>query len=199
MLCRLFFRFHVYGVDNVPAEGPLLIISNHQSFLDPVFCAVNVNRHLIFLARDTLFKHRFFGRLISSVSAMPVRRGQADIKTIKTVIEKLKQGGAICLFPEGTRSPDGRIAAFKPGFGLLCRRSGAAIVPAVIDGAFEAWPKHKKMASFGRKIVVCYGPVMPAEKVSKMNDRELAEQLTKTLRQMQNDCRLKHGKVPYVY
>ena len=118
---------------------------------------------------------------------------------MKTIISKLKQGNGVCLFPEATRSRDGRIATFKPGFGLLCRRGGAAVVPVVIDGAFECWPKHKKIFSPGGRITICYGKCISAEQVKKMGDRELAKVLTDTLRQMQNDCRIKQGKKPYNY
>ncbi|TSA46063.1 hypothetical protein D4R52_01220, partial [bacterium] len=94
---------------------------------------------------------------------------------------------------------DGRIAPFKPGFGLLCRRGGASVVPVLVDGAFECWPRHKKIFLPGAQIVVCYGKCITADEVKNMNDRELAERLTDTLRQMQHSCRIKHGKEPYDY
>jgi 1-acyl-sn-glycerol-3-phosphate acyltransferase len=154
---------------------------------------------LYFLARDTLFRNWFFGRLISSVNTIPVKRGEADLGAMKTVISKLKEGNGVCLFPEGTRTRDGKIAAFKPGFGLLCRRGNAAVVPAVVDGAFECWPRHKKIFSPGGRISVCYGELITAEQVRNMSDRELADHLTEVLRIMQNDCRAKQGKEPYKY
>ena len=199
MFCILFFRLKVYGRENVPEEGAFILISNHQSFLDPLFCGVYLKRPLFFLARDSLFANRFFGWLISSLNTIPVRRGEADLSAIKKVIEKLKQGNGVCLFPEATRSRDGRISAFKPGFGLLCRRGGAAVVPVVIDGAFECWPRHKKIFSPGSKIVVHYGECIKAEQVKEMTDKQLAENLTLTLRKMQNQCRLEQGKEAYNY
>ena len=199
IFCRLFFRLRVFGRENIPEQGAFLLVSNHQSFLDPLFCGIRIKRHLWFLARDNLFTNWFFGPLFSSVNAIPVRRNQADLTAIKKVISMLKQGKAFCIFPEGTRTRDGKINAFKPGFGLLCRRGSAAVVPVMVDGAFEAWPRHKKLFSLWRKIVVTFGQCIPAENVKKMNDRELAEKLTLTLRRMQNDCRVKQGKEPYDY
>ena len=102
------------------------------------------------------------------------------------------------MFPEGTRTEDGRIAPLKPGFGLLCRKTGATIVPVLVDGAYECWPRHKRFPSSGT-IVVCFGQAIPAEQIKEMDDRELAELLTDKLRQMQNQCRLKLGKNPYEY
>ncbi|HEW79158.1 MAG TPA: 1-acyl-sn-glycerol-3-phosphate acyltransferase, partial [Phycisphaerales bacterium] len=156
-------------------------------------------RPMYFLARDTLFANRFFGWLISSVNTIPVKRGQADLSAMKKIISKLKEGNSVCLFPEATRTRDGKITPFKPGFGLLCRRGEAAVVPVVIDGAFECWPRHKKIFSPGSAITICYGKAIPAEQVKKMSDRKLAEVLTNTLRQMQTKNRLKHGKKSYNY
>ena len=199
VFCILFFRLRAYGLQNVPTKGAFVLISNHQSFLDPLFCGTPLKKHLHFLARDTLFTNRFFGWLISSVNTIPVRQGEADLPAIRKVIAKLKEGCSVCLFPEGTRSSDGKITPFNPGLSLLCRRGRAAIVPVVIDGAFECWPRHKKIFSPGGKISVCYGKTITPEQVEKMDDRQLADNLTRTLRRMQNDCRLKHGKKPYDY
>ncbi len=198
VFCMTFFKLHPSGRENVPEDGPLVLISNHQSFLDPVLCGIFVKRPLYFLARDSLFRG-LFGRLIASVNTIPVKRGTADLAAMKTIIEKLKQGWGVCLFPEATRSSDGKITAFKPGFGLLCRRGAAAVVPVVIDGAFEAWPRDRKLFSPGRRIDICYGKCIPADEVEQMGDRKLAEHLTKTLRQMQSDCRLKKQKKSYEY
>jgi 1-acyl-sn-glycerol-3-phosphate acyltransferase len=159
---------------------------------------VPLKRRLSFLARDSLFTNWFFGGLISSVGTIPVKQGEADISAMRKVIGKLKDGGGVCLFPEGTRSIDGRITPFKPGFGLLCRRGGAAVVPVVIDGAFECWPRQKRIFSPG-SISVCYGKALTAEQVENMGDSKLAEALTDTLRQMQTKSRVNQGKKPYEY
>ena len=193
-----FFRFRVYGKENVPDKGALILASNHQSYLDPLFCGVSLKRHLHFLARDSLFANRFFGWLISSVNTIPVRRGEADLSAIKNVIGKLKEGKGLCLFPEATRTSDGKIAALKPGFGLLCRRGEASVVPVIIDGAFECWPRHKKMFSRGL-VTVCYGKVITAEQVKQMSNEQMAENLTDILRQMQTKARQRQGKEPYKY
>jgi 1-acyl-sn-glycerol-3-phosphate acyltransferase len=198
IFCNVFFKMRIYGKENVPEKGAVVLICNHQSFLDPLFCGIYIGRPLFFLARHTLFEKRFLGRLISSVNTIPVRRGEADLSAMKTIIGKLKQGKGVCLFPEATRSKDGKIAALKPGFGLLCRRGNAAVVPAVVDGAFECWPRHKRIFSPG-SIVVRYGKTITAEQIKNMSDKQLADQLTDTLRKMQSECRIKRGKKPYEY
>jgi 1-acyl-sn-glycerol-3-phosphate acyltransferase len=198
LFCILFFRVRSHGRENIPEKGAFVLISNHQSYLDPMLCGGPLKRRVSFLARDSLFTNWFFGPLISSVGTIPVKQGEADISAMRKVIGKLKKGGGVCLFPEGTRSNDGRITPFKPGFGLLCRRGGAAVVPVVIDGAFECWPRHKRLFSPG-SIFICYGKAIPAERAKKMGDDKLAEFLTDTLRQMQTESRLKQGKKPYDY
>ena len=199
LFCILFFRLCVYGRENVPDKGAFVLVGNHQSYLDPLFCGVPLKRHLYFLARDSLFDNRFFGWLLSSVNVVPVRRGEADLSAMKKVIGKLKEGGGVCLFPEATRTKDGKIAPLKGGFGLLCRRGEAAVVPVVVDGAFECWPRFKKIFSLGGRIVVCYGKRMTAEQVKEMKDKELTKSLTDTLRRMQTKIRIKQGKKPYKY
>lgn len=198
IFCKLFFRMHVCGSENVPDEGAFVLVSNHQSYLDPIFCGVPLERTLYFLARDSLWKNRFFGRLISSVNTIPVNLGKTDLSAVRKVISKLKEGWGVCLFPEGTRTSDGTIMSFKPGFGFLCRRGSAVVVPVMIDGAFESWPRHKKIFSPG-PIEVCYGRAISAGEVANMSDEELAELVTVTLRRMQTESRIKQGKEPYHY
>lgn len=194
----LFFRYRVYGRNRIPAEGPFIIAGNHQSFLDPVFMGIGAKRRLLFMARDSLFRSRLFGGLIRSTNAIPLSRDKADIGAIKLVLAQLKEGHGVCLYPEGTRSSDGRITVFKPGFGLLCRRSQAPVVPALVDGAFECWPRHRTLFTPG-PIFVWFGEPLPPEEIRRMTNEQLADWLTQTLRQMQHDCRLKRGKQPYDY
>ncbi|MCP4261754.1 MAG: 1-acyl-sn-glycerol-3-phosphate acyltransferase [Planctomycetes bacterium] len=198
VFCILFFRVRTYGKDNIPRTGAFIIVSNHQSYLDPIFCGGLIKRHSHFIARDSLFTNWFFGPLISSVNAIPVKLGEPDISAMRKVLEKLKKGDGVTLFPEGTRTYDGKITPFKPGLGLLARRGNATIVPALIDGAFECWPRHRKLFSPGQ-IHVTYGKPITVKQVKDMGDNKLAELLTETLRKMQTQSRIKQNKKPYKY
>jgi 1-acyl-sn-glycerol-3-phosphate acyltransferase len=199
LFCRLFFRMRFTGLENVPSTGPFILAVNHQSFLDPMLAGIALKGQLCFMARDTLFKSRIFGPLLSSVKAIPVRRGQADIASIKTIIAKLKQGQGVCLFPEATRTTDGKISSFKGGLSLLSRRADAPVVPVLIDGAFECWPRHKKLFSPGSKITVSYGQPISAEQIKEMEDDDFARLLTDRLRTMQSQTRITEGKQPFNY
>ena len=197
--CKIFLRLRFYGLENIPDEGGFIITSNHQSYLDPIFCGLHIKRPFYYLARDSLFTPWLTGRLIASLTTIPVRRGEADMSAMRQVIGRLKEGHGVYLFPEATRTRDGKITPFKPGFGLLCRRGNAAVLPVVIEGAFECWPRHKKMFIIGSKISVCFGKLITAEQVKEMDDRQLAESLTVKLREMQNECRIRDGKEPFDY
>jgi len=196
--CAVLFRLRTCGRENVPTTGAVILASNHQCYLDPVFCGVGVKRHLTYVARDTLFRYRLFGLLIHSLNAIPIGRDKADIAAMRAIIARLREGAAVCLYPEGTRTYDGRIIPVKPGFGLLCRRAKAAVVPVLIDGGFEVWPRFHRLFQPGRVLVQFGQPLSPAQ-IATMGNEDLADYLTRTLRQMQNAARLQQGKPPYDY
>jgi 1-acyl-sn-glycerol-3-phosphate acyltransferase len=114
VLFILLYGMKVYGKENLSKDrGPLLLVCNHQSFFDPVFAQSVFNRELNFVARDSLFDNKFLGALITSLHTIPIKRGEGDITAMRKVIKNLKENKAVCLFPEGTRSPDGKIGEIK--------------------------------------------------------------------------------------
>jgi 1-acyl-sn-glycerol-3-phosphate acyltransferase len=130
----------------VPAEGPVLIAANHQSFLDPpaIGCRVT-QRQLDFVARGGLFENRRFGWLIGFLNSIPVAEdGAPDAAAIREILKRLGMGRCVMIFPEGSRSPDGGVHEFKRGVALLVKRARCTVVPAAIEGAFEAWPRDRK-------------------------------------------------------
>jgi 1-acyl-sn-glycerol-3-phosphate acyltransferase len=206
LLCRtlsvgmvtILYRVKVYGKEHVPKTGSVLILSNHQSFFDTMFCQNWIWRPFYFIPRDTLLGIKFWGALIRTLYVIPIKRGQADIAAMKMIIEVLRQNKAVCLFPEGTRTLDGRIGKIKPGFGLISRRSGAMIVPMVIDGIFEAWPKGQKWPKPG-KVAVMYGRPFTPEYIASCSDEDFAAEITQTLRNLQAELRTRMGKTPFDY
>lgn len=188
----------VFGRENVPKTGPALLLSNHQSFLDPVLCGMGLPRELDYVARNSLFRNRYFARYISSLNAFPIQRDQADLAAVRTIIQRLRSGRAILLFPEATRTSDGRIRPIKGGFDLIVRKANAPAVPVVIDGAFEAWPRTQPLPSLGR-ITVSYGKPVTPHQAKTLNRKELVELLNRRFRDMQTRVRHHTGNPAYNY
>jgi 1-acyl-sn-glycerol-3-phosphate acyltransferase len=137
------FSLRTEGGSNIPAAGPVLVIANHQSVLDPVLVGLSTRRHLQSVARKTLYRHRLFARLINSLNAIPIDLEGVGKEGIRQILRELEKGQAILLFPEGTRTIDGKVHQLRPGIHLLLRRAQAPIVPVGIAGAFEAWPPRR--------------------------------------------------------
>jgi len=156
LTCVLAFRMRAFGIGNVPRRGRVVLASNHQSFLDPVLVGVPLPRELRYMARRSLFRRPRFARLLRALGGLAVRRGAADLGAIRAGIGLLRAGQGLVLFPEGTRSADGRVGRFLPGFAVLAARADAPIVPVAIDGAFAAWPRQRRLPRPGR-VCVRYG------------------------------------------
>jgi 1-acyl-sn-glycerol-3-phosphate acyltransferase len=162
------------GRRNIPSEGGVLVVSNHQSHLDPPLVGMGCCRHMNYIARETLFGFAPFGWLIHSINAIPIDREGFGIAGIKESLRRLKKGEMVLIFPEGTRTTDGEIKQFKPGITSLAVRSRAAILPVAIAGAYDCWPKQRTFPRPGR-ICVHYGPpILPAE-YDALSDEGLLE------------------------
>ncbi len=164
-LLVLFYRLKRIGVGHVPSSGAVLMVANHQSFLDPPAVAVGIrHRQTDFLARGGLFSFKPFGWLIKQLHAMPIKQGAGDAGAMKATIAKMNAGKMMVVFPEGSRTPDGEMHPFQRGIAVLLKRTDCQIVPVGIAGAFDAWPRHKKLPRlFTKRIVVCYGEPIDAK------------------------------------
>jgi 1-acyl-sn-glycerol-3-phosphate acyltransferase len=159
-----YFHGRVFGLRNVPNEGPVLLACNHQSFGDPVCVTLALHREGNFMARDTLFVKPMFKRLIESLNAFPVKRGAPDVGAVKELLRRLKQGKLIVIFPEATRTRDGSISEINANSLAIARKANAAIVPTVVDGAFESWPRTQALPS-PSPIYVTYAEAISAEQI----------------------------------
>ena len=168
----LLYGVRHWGRENIPTSGGVLVVSNHQSHFDPPLVGIGCPRPMNYVARETLFRFPPFARLIHSVGAFPLDREGMGLAGIKESLRRLKRGEMVVIFPEGTRTGDGEIAPFRPGFTALAVRSGAAILPVAIEGAFQVWPRWRKFPGLGH-IEVRYGrPILPAE-FAGCDEREL--------------------------
>jgi 1-acyl-sn-glycerol-3-phosphate acyltransferase len=167
------YRYRAWHYDRVPAEGPVLLVSNHQSFLDPILVGLSAHhRQFYAMARSTLFRHPFFAWLIQSLNAIPVERGTADMGAMRRSIEVLQQGHALLIFPEGTRTPDGTTKPFATGTMLLIRRARPVVVPVAVEGAFSAWPRERRSPRAAGRIGVMFGEPIPAQELLAVKPEE---------------------------
>jgi len=184
----LFFRLRAYGITNLPKQGGALLLSNHQSFLDPMLVGCPVSRPTFFMARDTLFRNPVCGAILRAVNAFPVRRGRPDRRAIRTAIGRLAAGELLVMFPEGTRTRDGELQPFKGGFRLLVRKANVPVIPVVIDGAYEAWPRSRLLPRPG-PVRVTYGRCIPPAEFERLSDDEAAERVAREMSRMLDELR----------
>lgn len=146
-LFRLLFRGRTLGNDRVPMQGPVVVVANHGSHLDPPLLGHALGRPVAFMAKAELFGIPLLGRLIRACGAYPVKRGASDREAIRTATARLQDGWAIGVFLDGTRQKDGRVNHPMPGAALLSARSGAPLLPvAIINshralGTGQSWPR----------------------------------------------------------
>lgn len=134
VLLFLFTRWRVKGRENIPSQGPLLIVVNHLNLADPPIIGVSVNRKAMFLAKEELFLSRFSGYIIRNYGAFPVRRGGMNKEALRKAEQLLARGMALIMFPEGRRSQDAQLESAFSGSTLIAARSSAPILPIGITG-----------------------------------------------------------------
>jgi 1-acyl-sn-glycerol-3-phosphate acyltransferase len=188
-LCRVFswlwFDLKTYGKENVPDEGGVLLIANHQSYLDPILVAVHLRRPVSFFAKSELFENRYFGWLIRNLHAFPVKQGAADVGAVKEAVARLKEGHVLNIYPEGSRSDDGELLPIQPGVALIVRKAGVPIVPVIIDGSFDAWPRTQKLPH-PHRIKVLYGPPL---QIDGLKGEAIVRLIDETFRKMFADVK----------
>jgi 1-acyl-sn-glycerol-3-phosphate acyltransferase len=183
---KLCYRYRTYDSHHARHAGPLLIVSNHESYLDPVM--VGIGRHgrpLYSLARATLWKYRLLGRAMEAVNTIAVGQEATDMKAMRFCLDVLKAGYDMMLFPEGARSPDGVIRDFEPGMMVLVKRARPQVVPAAVVGGYDIWPRGRKRPRLFGRLVVQYGPPIPADELLALSSKDaltLLKERVKTLR-----------------
>jgi 1-acyl-sn-glycerol-3-phosphate acyltransferase len=134
-----YFRWRVFNPERVPLKGPVILAANHASFLDPPLIGSGLHRDINYLARKSLFRYPVLGWILRTVNAVPVDRDGGGAAGLKAIMDRLHAGGAIILFPEGTRTVDGKLQPARSGIGLTVIKSDAPVVPVRVFGTYQAW------------------------------------------------------------
>jgi len=148
---RKYWTYNITGKENFPEYGGALVIANHQSELDPFLVGSAVHRKVAWLSKAENFEIPIFKSVIKPFGTIPLKRGQSDDAALQKVRDVLESGGCVGMFPEGTRSPDGRLAEFRSGAARLCLEAGVPYVPCAIFGAYKVFPKHVDISKINLK------------------------------------------------
>ncbi len=174
--CRAYFGLELIGVEHIPVSGPLIITPNHQTYADPPLVTIPVRRRVHYMAWSRLFEVPVFGRFIRVLRAFPVQIASADPRAAREAVRLLRSGQIVMIFPEGGRSPDGRVQRFKPGAFRLAVSLAAPVLPVTIAGGHASWPPGRLLPRPGRVRITYHPPIQPDPALEpRRAARELAE------------------------
>lgn len=156
-IMKVFYRYKFINNNSIPHEGAYIIASNHMSFSDPVLLGLGQRRRLFFMAKQELFKNKFFAGLIRALGAFPVERGAGDGKAIKTGEDLIKEGNVMTIFIEGGRTKTGEFMRPRSGCALVAQQMQVPVIPACIT--ITGNPKHR----FAKRVVHFGDPLTPQQ------------------------------------
>lgn len=157
---RTWLRLQVEGVHHVPSDGGVLLASTHQSHADSVAIGVALERPVHFLGDLRLTSLPVLGPLLPRIGMVPLRRGDADASALGVLTDLLGDGSAVAVYPEGSRSRDGRVHRLRSGVARLAAATGAPVVPTAVVGIFEVWPIGQRPRLRGGRVTVRFGPAL---------------------------------------
>jgi 1-acyl-sn-glycerol-3-phosphate acyltransferase len=161
LMMRALFRIEHFGMDGIPPEGPLLIVSNHVTYFDPFWIGVRCYRRIRFMAWDKIFNFAPAGKLFRWFGAFPVSLTNPESGAYKTALRILREGGALVIFPEAGRSPDGSLMPFKDGAANLAIKTRATIVPVSVVGGEKVWCRNMRFPRPAKVRVFFLPPIPP--------------------------------------
>jgi 1-acyl-sn-glycerol-3-phosphate acyltransferase len=154
-------RMRVEGREHLPATGGVLVVANHQSFLDIPILAAVIGRHVCFVARSSLAASPLLAFIMRQCGAVLIDRGGGDRGAMREIGAHLTAGDLVVIYPEGTRTEDGSVGEFKGGVLSIARRAGVPMVPTAIEGSHSIWPRGRRWPGPGRIGVQLLEPVDP--------------------------------------
>lgn len=181
LILKVLFRLKVRGREYIPKRGAFILASNHVSYLDPVAVGVACPRKLNFMAKDDLFINPWSSRFFSDLGVFAVKRDSADLSALKDAMRRLNNGEALVIFPEGSRSVNGKFFQPQAGIGFLAAKLNVPVIPAFVKGTERALPKGAKFLK-PAKISVCFGKEIPIER--RMPYQDIARSIMENIRHL---------------
>ena len=178
-LARTLFGFQVKHRERIPTEGSLILAMNHESYLDPPLAGISCDREIFYLARKTLLEWPILGPIFPHLNVIPVDQERADMSALKSLIKVVRAGNASVIFPEGSRTLDGKLQEAQPGLGLVIAKTLAPVVPMRVFGAYQAFPRGGRPRLFSPIRLVVGEPMhFTAEDLKGREGRELYQHLS---------------------
>ena len=180
-------RYRARGTAHVPETGGALFVVNHQSYLDPLLVGLPLQRPVSYLARDNLFRVPVIGWILRHTYVQPINREAASTSVLRETVRRMEAGYLCGIFPEGTRSADGAVGEFKPGFVALVRRANAPVIPVGIAGAHAAMGRGSLLLR-PRRVCVVFGEPLSSEMLLAFREKGREQDLVDLVRQRVVDC-----------
>ena len=187
---RIMFRPRYLDRSKIPVDGPLIIAANHLSHIDPAFIMTATKRPVSYMSKKEHFEGAIRRLVFKQVGVIPVDRGSGGLEGMESAVDVLNSGGAIGIFPEGTRSRDGVMGDGKTGVARLAAATGAAVVPVAIRQTDDVWPVTKKIPRPWRKFYYKFGDPMYFGKseVNHENLRDFTDKVMNNISQLSTEC-----------
>lgn len=185
---KVFNRLEVVGSENIPLNGGAIVAANHVSYLDPPVLGVALKRRPTYIAKEGLFRIPFIGTIIVRGCCFPVKRDKPQPSVIKEAVSRLKKGGVLVLFPEGSRSTDGSFLDAKRGVALIAAMSVVPVVPTLIEGTDRALPAGTKLIKPAKIKVVFGNPLTIGEKeTDKVSQERISKEIMERIRNLKSE------------
>lgn len=178
---KILFRFKAQGLEHIPKRGGFILASNHVSYLDPIALGVACQRKLNYMAKEELFSNPFSSSFFYSINAFPVKRDSADLSALKEAMRRVRMGGALVLFPEGSRRFNGVFHEPYAGVGFLTAKLNVPVIPAFVKGTEKALPAGAKFIRL-TSISVCFGKPISLER--RMPYHDIARHIMDNIRHL---------------
>jgi 1-acyl-sn-glycerol-3-phosphate acyltransferase len=178
VIAKSIFAFRSFGSEHIPREGGCLLAMNHESYLDPPLAGISAPREIYYLARKSLLNWPILGPLFPRLNVIPVDQERADMSALKTVIKHVRAGHCTLIFPEGSRTLDGRLQPAQAGLGLVIAKTRCTVIPARIFGARAAFPRGGRPHPFRKITLAIEAPLAFSETDFQTTGRDLYQHLS---------------------
>ncbi len=175
VVCKVLFRLRIEGRWHEPVRGPFIVAANHASAIDPPIVGIALRHKAAYMGKHELLQTPVLGPLLRSIGVFPVRRGEPDRGAIRRSLQVLDSGGVLVMFPEGTRSPDGRLRTPETGAALIALRTGATVLPVAVINSHRILPKGARRPKMQR-VTVRMGPPLTAPRIDGRLDHATLEE-----------------------